>query len=58
MNRFHRFPILIAMLLGLMTSAVQAQEITALWATGSAVPGRIQQLQRMPDGTFRFAAAL
>ena len=58
MNRFHRFPILIAMLLGLLTSTVQAQEITALWATGSAVPGRIQQLQRMPDGTFRFAGAL
>ena len=38
----------------LMTRTARAQGYDALWATGSAVPGGTQQLEKRPDGLFRF----
>ena len=39
-------------------SPAGAQSFTALWATGSAVPGGVQQLEQRPDGQFRYAGPL
>ncbi len=42
----------------LMTRTARAQGYDALWATGSAVPGGTQQLEKRPDGLFRFTGPL
>lgn len=37
---------------------VKAQTYQNLWITGSAVPEGTRQLQKTPDGEFRFAGTL
>ncbi|UKK51159.1 SusF/SusE family outer membrane protein [Prevotella sp. E13-17] len=55
MKKIQTILFLIALLL---PSAMAAQDFTALWITGSAVPEGTQQLVKQPNGNFAFKGAL
>lgn len=48
----------IIMLLAALVGTMNIQAQTALWITGSAVPGGTQKLEAFPDGQFKFAGSL
>lgn len=54
--RNKRLSILIAFLL--MSLGLNAQTVTELWITGSAVPDGVQKLTAFPDGKYKYAGTL
>ncbi len=57
-NRMKRIFLVIAVMMLTVQSTLDAQTITNLWITGSAVPGGVQKLTKFPGNKYKYAGTL